>query len=405
MNTRLFFIDECNSSRYNGIGTFRNTLLRGLYKSYESVTLISLNSDCEKIMIDQRYYGQEFRIPYIAQGQWRYNGVLIVSSLRMLIDDDSNNIFIVNHSPSSAFITEMKRQFPHSKFIFVIHNQGWCTQLLGDSRLLRRIIKDATDIKAGNSIIEYFREEQQIYSLVDAVVCLSMSTYKIVRNVYNIPSEKCHLIVNGIPRVRTKIVDRESIRRQLGIRPDEKIIIFAGRPTQAKGFNILLGAIKKLIKNTENVRCVVAGSISGVAEFEPELASIASDLIFTGHLSAKDLKKWYVASDIGVIPSYSEQCSYSALEMMRMGLIIVSSDGNGICDMFSNYKNAFVYKIAESSNVSARNLSHAITEAMMAPREMTESMIEFNHHLINTRFSLAAMYDNYRRLFSYLQNM
>lgn len=76
-------------------------------------------------------------------------------------------------------------------------------------------------------------------------------------------------------------------------------------------------------------------------------AHISTKVTYTGHLERKELKKWYQMADIGVIPSYTEQCSYVGIEMMMHGLPIVTSDGFGLRDMFKDQGNAIVVPIGK----------------------------------------------------------
>ena len=75
--------------------------------------------------------------------------------------------------------------------------------------------------------------------------------------------------------------------------------------------------------NEESVSC-----------FKVHLSSVdiffAFDLHYIGYLQKNELEKWYQLVDIGVLPSYSEQCSYTGIEMMMYSLPIVASDGFGV---------------------------------------------------------------------------
>lgn len=400
MNARVFFVDESNTSRHNGIGTFRDTLMSGLYTECRSMNLISLNSDCREIKVERRAFGLEFRVPYVDHGRWRYNGIPVASALRLYISDDCDNVFILNHSPCSAFITAMRQSFPMSKFVFVIHDQGWCTQLSGDSRRLKMIVSG----QDSNPVTDYFKEELNIYSLVDAVVCLSPSTLELLIDVYGLAPDKCRIIVNGIAPPASRTRDRGAVRDRLGISQDEKLIVFSGRPTYMKGTEILLKALGRLRKSGLRFRCAVIGSMAAIRDFEREIAPVASSMIFTGHIPRKDVQDWYSVADLGVIPSYTEQCSYTALEMMRSGVPMVVSDGNGLRDMFTDRKNAFVAKISRNNSIYARNLSNAIVTAFSATPDVIGKMTRINRHLIRTQYSLGRMYDSYIKLLATSSN-
>ena len=60
------------------------------------------------------------------------------------------------------------------------------------------------------------------------------------------------------------------------------------------------------------------------------------------------MEKWYQIADIGVLPSYTEQCSYVGLEMLAHHLPIVASDGFGVRCMFQEQINI---RVAHIGNV------------------------------------------------------
>ena len=72
--------------------------------------------------------------------------------------------------------------------------------------------------------------------------------------------------------------------------------------------------------------------------------------VLTGSISRYELKNWYQIADIGILPSYAEQCSYVGLEMMAHKLPVVASDGFGIRCMF-NHKNAEIATIGRRDSI------------------------------------------------------
>lgn len=71
-----------------------------------------------------------------------------------------------------------------------------------------------------------------------------------------------------------------------------------------------------VLREYPNVKLVIIGDGDEVSIKEIINASsqIASSIIITGRLNRKDVKEWLTIADIGIIPSYYEQCSYVAIE-------------------------------------------------------------------------------------------
>jgi len=76
----------------------------------------------------------------------------------------------------------------------------------------------------------------------------------------------------------------------------------------------------------------------------------AAKVTYTGLNEKKEIRRWYQIADIGIIPSFSEQCSYVGIEMMMHGLPVVASDGFGVRNMFQDGVNAKVAKIGDRKN-------------------------------------------------------
>lgn len=402
--TKIFFIDEHNSSKHNGIGTYRDVLIPRLSQYTDvNITLISLNSECENLKVEQHSYGYEYAFPFVANGNWRDAGDLIWPLLRTYISDSTRNLFIFNHSPSAEFIESMKTQFPKSKSIFVIHDQGWCAPLFGSSKLLSHVLErhEVKGIEDSRKKIvqDYCEKEKKIYKLVDKVVCLSKSTEAVLTQIYKEPDNKLTRIENGYT-VHRNLKNKDIVRRKLGIRENEELLIFAARPVPHKGIIPLLYALKILRKKRPYLKCVLAGTINGFSKYWDLGAQIASGLILPGYQTPKQMREWYSAADVGILSSYTEQCSYSALEMMNSGITIVSSDGNGLCDMFTNGIDSLVVHIDNvlDPKVYGRKLAQAIEKALELSQEQKLALSKGAKHLLRNKYSIELMAKRYHDL-------
>ena len=409
MAPHLFFIDEYSSSKQNGIGTFRDLLIQYLKKSHIiDITLISLNADINDLECISRYYGVELALPPVGKGNWRKYGSIIWPLLKLYIDDSTDNIFMFNHSPCSDFIRALKKTFPLSHTIFIIHDQGWCYPLLGNYRYFSLIQKGVSPkyISAPmiDNIIYYFKQEQDIYNIVDRVVCLSQATEFLLKKNYKISKDKIYKIYKGYPYRSDNRISKKLARKYLGIKANEILLLCVGRPSLNKGIEPLLRALNEICKSIDNIKCVLVGEINGYMNFKLTSRSQPSHLIFTGKLPKRDLQLWYKAADIGIIPSFYEQCSFVALEMMKNKLTIVSSDGNGLNEMFINGKNSYVAHISSGRNMReyTRNLYKALKMAINTPEIEKQKMKSYNYQLLKSKYSIEGMVTKYFRLFSSL---
>ncbi|WP_032559999.1 glycosyltransferase, partial [Bacteroides fragilis] len=54
---------------------------------------------------------------------------------------------------------------------------------------------------------------------------------------------------------------------------------------------------------------------------------------FIGKISKQKLYEFYQIADVGVMPSFHEQCSYVAIEMMMHGLPLIITNTTGLSEM------------------------------------------------------------------------
>lgn len=398
MTPNIFFIDEFESSKFNGIGTYRDVLLKEFYELGKSTqTLISLNSYCETLEIKRHIYGYEYCVPRVAGGDWRSYGEIITPLLRTYIPDNYNNVFILNHSPCYEFIKSLKSQFPNSKIVFIIHDQGWCSVLNGDSGRLKNIMNNEPCFTNKDIYFDYVKDycgkEMDIYQNVDMVICLSEVTCKLVKETYKVNEDKVMRIFNGYFPEPLCSLSKSEARHRLNLRNDDELIIFAGRAAKSKGIDSLLMSLNKLVISHPKLRCVLAGNPKGFINYWNLAKPVVSNIIIAGQLNREELSIWYAACDIGVLPSFTEQCSYVALEMMNAGLTIVSSNGHGLAEMFKDNVNALVvpfdYPIDNKkySDTFTDRICHALDISEETKDKMTRNasyllQIRYNSHLM-----------------------
>lgn len=389
----------------NGINTYIDNMFNCFKDiTYFSIHIISLCPDTNMLTMINNKTNTRISIALESKCSRTSNVSEMVLGITKIITDHCRNIFILNQSPCSELISMLKVFYPLSKIIFVIHNQGWCTSFLGQYRAFKSFIfhHDMFQNELSQSILEYFEEERKIYATVDAIVVLSNATRKILIDIYNTQKNKIALIPNGIEEAESpnRTITKAEARNILGLASDIKLGIFVGRMVRSKGFESLLRSLVKLKQQMTNFIFVCIGPIDGVTNYNTDLNQLRDHILFTQLLDKTELSYWYRAADIGVLPSYSEQCSYVALEMMCYNLMIVSSDCIGLKELFSK-GNA---SIAPIGNVNMPetyedNLKEAIFQTFFLPKEEATRRILRNQKLLKNKYSTSQMREHYFKLF------
>lgn len=153
-----------------------------------------------------------------------------------------------------------------------------------------------------------------------------------------IPPEKCKTIRNGCDHSIFHPSDREGARTELGLNPNDAIVVFTGHLIPLKGIRELVVAASILLRTRPNLRvvCIGEGPLGG------ELLRRASDphlkgrISFLGAMDAAKIARWIAAADVFCLPSYSEGCPNAVIEALACGRPVVASNVGGVPELVSH---------------------------------------------------------------------
>lgn len=341
----IFIINETGSS-FNGVGTGVSEMINIFREiSYLRLNVIMFNSFNFEFEIQEKENILYYLMPRFCDYKFVPYSKQIIMLLSFYIKDSIDNIFIVNHGPSLLLIEGIKRQFKLSKTIFVAHNFSWCDRLLGDIENLEIILSNNNSTNQYNDIIESVQEEKKSYNLYDKIICLCQDAYNALLSIYKISSNKICVINNTLKDIKI-YSDKEicNFKQNKKISSKKITFIYAARVAKVKGIDVLAKSMIDLLNDGIDCQLIIAGS-NNIPEWILNLTkTYPASFIFIGFVNRSELIKWYQSADIGILPSYCEQCSFSGLEMLKLGLPIVSSNGFGMTNMFNN-QNSVVAEI------------------------------------------------------------
>ncbi|MDO4195972.1 MAG: glycosyltransferase [Prevotellaceae bacterium] len=366
------------------------------------VALISYNEDSiSDFRVTEGEY-TTYMFPVFGGGNFLSYGLLSLAILKKYIQDSVDNIFFVSHSPCADYLKAIKRLFPKSKRYFAIHDQGWTASLLGDNARFTRIMSSFSYGKEDRKIVDYVRrfskEEKRMYRLAHRVICLCQNTKKLLIDVYGVKEAKIRLIPNG--RIGCSLltdIEKLEVRKRLGISTTDIILLYVGRMVEAKGVFELLRAFEILWSQNHRLHLVMAGEVFNLNDFVKYTPNSASHVTYTGLLDKDRLSEWYEIANVGILPSYTEQCSYTAIEMMLHRLPIITTNGNGLADMFRDGENALVMQPCKDT--LTESIVQCVTNMLGYNKPTLEKMVESAYVKACTDYSIETMYNHYCGLF------
>lgn len=332
----LFFIDYYSQDN-GGLTTYVKELTSRLriVKEINLTMILVKATHCRYIefqKIDQRNC---YLIPHdISSLHNTTNDVGLADYLKSEIGSQPNVLFHfnwINHAPFAQFL---KSRMP-CKVILTKHCMPWRDAITGNYPFFKFVDSQLNANSKFQYLYSPLMREMLSYISVDHIVCVTSFAQSSLQQIFGIPLEKTSVIYNGLTP-KKEDSRKTALRKKYGFLSDEQIILYAGNLNERKGVGDLIAAFDKLSSKIQNVRLVIAGN----GDFNKVLKRTIkgwSRITFTGNLEQKKLVDFYKMADIGVVPSYIEQCSYTALEMMHFKLPIIVADVDGLREIVPNH--------------------------------------------------------------------
>ncbi|KAL7150584.1 hypothetical protein ABFS83_05G123000 [Erythranthe nasuta] len=175
------------------------------------------------------------------------------------------------------------------------------------------------------SVIPKVLNEIRFFSHYQHHIAISDSCGEMLRDVYQIPSKRVHVIVNGVNQhdfVQDTSLGRR-FRSQIGIPENATLVLgIAGRLVKDKGHPLLYEAFSKLKTNNPNTYLIVAGSGPWMNRYK----EMGKQVIVLGSMNPSQLQGFYNAIDIFVNPTLRPQgLDLTLMEAMMSGKPIMAS--------------------------------------------------------------------------------
>ena len=155
-----------------------------------------------------------------------------------------------------------------------------------------------------------------------------------VHEIFQLPSAKQDVIPNGVDvHEFDRPADVEEFRARIAS-GREKIIFYAGRLEYETGVQTVLEALPLLLEH-EEVQFYIAGVGTHADELKAhaERAGLADRVHFLGFIDEPELRMYYAAADLAVVPSLYEPFGMVALETFASGTPCIAADIGGLREL------------------------------------------------------------------------
>lgn len=215
----------------------------------------------------------------------------------------------------------------------------------------------------------------------DTVVCVSSRLHEEFTQL-GIGADRLVYLPNAVSLPEQSPGQRDTARQQLGVAPEEKIIVTIGRLSPEKGLDILLVAYARQFGSDHGVRLILVGDGPEMAELKllTDRLGIAEQVAFAGFTT--DVARYYAAADLFVMSSHTEGFPMALLEAMAWGLPVLASAVGGIPDIVENGKDGCLVPPGDEEQLASAMGN------LLNNRELAERMGQIARQTITKRFAV-----------------
>ena len=197
-----------------------------------------------------------------------------------------------------------------------------------------------------------------IFSLVDCFLTIGTRNAEFYRS-FGIPDDRMVLTPYSVDNEsffahrRRNPDEGQSLRRSLGIAPDDPVILFVGKLLDRKRPADLLDAYSQLVREFPRATLLFVGEGAQRAELEARVRERGLQRVyFAGFKNRGDILAYYAAGDMFVLPSIHETFGLVVNEAMCFALPVVVSDLVGSSADLVRPENGFVIPARDVSAIA-----------------------------------------------------
>lgn len=323
-------------------------------------------------------------------GEWHYN-----KAWEQFLEENQSQPFDVVHSESVALPHWIARQLQN----LAVSWHGIALESL-QSSIFQDLARKPTEPmsaafnKGIQGVVPKVLDEIRFFRNYAHHIAISDSCGEMLRDFYQIPSERVHVILNGIDENEfgQDLKLGHQFKSQIGIPVNASLVLgVAGRLVKDKGHPLLYEAFRKLITKYADVYLAVAGS----GPWEQRYKDLGPQVLVLGSMSPSKLRAFYNAIDIFVNPTLRPQgLDLTLMEAMMSGKPVMAS-------RFPSIKGTIVVK-DEFGYMFAPNVESLLETLEAVVREGSERLAKRGNECreyANSMFTASKMTLAYERLF------
>ena len=247
-------------------------------------------------------------------------------------------------------------------------------------------------------VLFYNKLERFLFRFADVAIVVSQPLHDTINAVRgkNKPTKK---ILNAVDPGDLKAgVGRDATRKKYQLSNSDIVFSVFGRLSPEKGQLVLIEAFKSVKESVPNSKLMVVGEGPDELLLLDEIneLNLLDDIIFCGY--QRTVRDYYEASDIVVLPSYSEGLPNVVLEAMCLGKPVIATDVGSVHEIIEDGVNGWIVPsgmpgpMAGKMIEAAKNMSESkkigrASQKMLypkfSPKHRAEQILDVYQKVIN----------------------
>ena len=206
--------------------------------------------------------------------------------------------------------------------------------------------------KSSKKIVEYLTKFYCDKTANELIVPTN-KIYSLFKEKYNF-TKNIHIIPTGIEvdrffeeNINKKEV--EMLKKKLGFKKNEFVILFVGRLAEEKNVEFLIEAHKKLVEYDDHIKLLIVGDGPDKQKYEQlaETLGLKDNIIFNGKAAWEEIPIYYHASNVFATASTTETQGLTVIEAMAAGVPPLCIDDESFRGTVTDELNGRVFKNKE----------------------------------------------------------
>jgi glycosyltransferase involved in cell wall biosynthesis len=288
-------------------------------------------------------------------------------------------------------------RFIRNERVQVVHAHEFGS-IIGGSMIRRWTSPPLVATVHGREYLAVSRRRQTMFRWLtrpcDRIVAVSNSVATFLSDTVRVSAARIETIYNGIDLgTYHRNGKASSLRLELGIGPEDRVITAVGSLYPVKGQRFLIRAMPAILHRVPTATCLLVGHGHLRTELEREVQDmgLGRSVHFLGY--RQDVPALLGMSDLFVLPSLSEGLPLSLLEAMAAGCPVVATSVGGNTEVVRDGVTGYLLPPERPDLIADRIIR------LLVEREAASAMVARAQADIKRRFSAEAMVDRYERLF------